>query len=223
MRLHTRLIELLLIVACFVLPCIVQYEQFNQRPWSRRFMFSPSQELYRDHIFVCTFCTYWCLCVYILVYPFFPSCLLLLVYLVYVRHIVYTLPLVVFGSVYLRSSNHDWCLHTQRDFIQDWLNYYLSLPTLSWPFIVHHEQSNERSWSRMFSRTLSQPHCCLCILHILMFVRLHTFLSIFPLVLVVVGLLGMCSVYCVHIASCCLCFRCVFVIYLFHTHRLSFL
>ena len=54
---------------------IVQHEQSNERSWRRRFIISPSQELYRDR-----------LCVHSYIWlPLFPLCLLLLVNLEHVR------------------------------------------------------------------------------------------------------------------------------------------
>ena len=40
-------------VACFIWPFIVQHNQYNERSWSRTFVFSLSWELYCDFIFAC--------------------------------------------------------------------------------------------------------------------------------------------------------------------------
>ena len=61
------------------------------------------------------------------------------------------------------------------NFIQSWLNSYYSSSSLPCPFIVQRNQSNERSWSRMFVFSPSREpycdfifvcvlyaHCCLC-------------------------------------------------------------
>ena len=56
LQLHTRLIELLLTHSSALLwSFIVEQYLSNQRSWSRRFSFSPSRELYRDHIVIFTF------------------------------------------------------------------------------------------------------------------------------------------------------------------------
>ena len=74
------------------------------------------------------------------------------------------------------SSNHDCSLHTQCVFTQDWLNYYYSLPALSYPFIVLQKQSNERSLSQELYRNyiVVCPLCTQCLL-----LRSHTCLSLF--------------------------------------------
>ena len=93
-----------------------------------------------------------------------------------------------------RSSNHYYSLQTQRDFTQCRLNSYCLSSALSCLFIVLRQQSNERSWSRIFVLSLSRDFIATSFLF----------------------------VYCVHIASCCIRLRSVFVIYLFHTHGLCF-
>ena len=81
-------------------PFIAQNNQYNEHSLSRKFVFSPSRELYRNHLLFVHSHT----CLYL-----FPSCLLLLVYLdrvqcICVMCIVYTLPLVAFAFVTVSLS-----------------------------------------------------------------------------------------------------------------------
>ena len=69
-----------------------------------------------------------------------------------------------------------------------------------------------------FSRTLSRSHCCMCIRLLVYPIFLYTYGCWFAWNVCDVFV----SVYCVHIASCCVRFCCVFFIYLFHTHGLCF-
>ena len=55
------LIDWLTALSC---PCLVQREQSKEHSWSRRFLFSPSGELYRDCLYIC---------ILILVYNFFSD------------------------------------------------------------------------------------------------------------------------------------------------------
>ena len=78
-----------------------------------------------------------------------------------------------------------------RNFTPGWLNYHHLSSTLSCPFIVQRKLSNERSWSRTFVLPLSRELYCDYIV-----VCAFAYLSIpFYRMLVVVGILGTCSMY----------------------------
>ena len=62
-RLHTRHIEFLLLVVCFVLSFYIPSQQFHEHSWSRMFGLSLFRESYCNFIFVCVFCTHCCLCI----------------------------------------------------------------------------------------------------------------------------------------------------------------
>ena len=104
---------------------------------------------------------------------------------------VILLPTLFVSPTLIRSSN------TQLVFTQGWLNCYWLSSALSCPFIYARLQSSERSQSRRFgfSPSLELYRDCLymCIL-----------ILVFPLMLVVIGLLVPCSTYFL-VYTCVLC------------------
>ena len=100
-------------------PLIVQNKWCNERSWSRRFVFSASQELYLENIVVCALCTHCCLCVLILVYPYFShACCCCFTW----------------NNGALQTAT----VFFTRNFTQGWLNSYCLSSAVSRPFIVQH-------------------------------------------------------------------------------------
>ena len=96
-QLHTRLIELLLTVVCFVLS--------NERSWSRRFVFLPSRQLYREHfLFMHSHTLAIRFSLMLVVVGLLGSCSMYLLRCICIVCIVYTLSLVAFAFVVFSLS-----------------------------------------------------------------------------------------------------------------------
>ena len=70
-------------------------------------------------------------------------------------------------SLQYKSSNHNYSLHMQIVFTQDWLNSFLiPIECSVLPFISQGKQSDECGWRRMsffaFAKSLQIKICCLC-------------------------------------------------------------
>ena len=62
--------------------------------------------------------------------------------------------------MFSKSLNHNYSLHTQRVFTQDWLNSFWTSASCSvLPFLSHGKQSNECTWRRM---SLPSKHLYKC-------------------------------------------------------------
>ena len=100
-------------------------------------------------MFQLNYCSHY-LCVPLFILPTITTCPLFIShdYSLFCLHRLSKQHHLFVRSVKRRSSNHDYSLHTQRVFTQDWLNYYYLSPALFCLFIVLHKQFDELAWNK---------------------------------------------------------------------------